>query len=161
MLSVTSRSYWETSDVRNSACRRSSSRMSARECGALSHVMHSPQRSSTSTTSDPFASQRSGCRKLDPQRGHMVIAATPAKLRGAPDGRPRAVSRRETATLIASVAGGRRAGKTAPLMPLRTRCLALALVLLGAVTPSASADFVPLASPGAEIVGFAASGADL
>src|SRR4051794_1999160 len=46
-------------------------------------------------------------------------------------------------------------------MPFGTRCLALALVLLGAVAPSASADFQPLASPGAEIAGFAANGADL
>ena len=87
MLSATSRSYWATSAARNSACRRSSSRMSARVCGALSQVMHSPQRSSTSTTSAALASQRSGWRKRDPQRGHMVIAATGAKLRAGPDGR--------------------------------------------------------------------------
>src|SRR3954463_1122376 len=49
--------------------------MSARVCGALSQVMQSGQRSSTRTTSEPLASQRSGCRNVDPQRGHMVIAA--------------------------------------------------------------------------------------
>src|SRR3954463_9034889 len=49
--------------------------MSARVCGALSQVMQSGQRSSTTTTSEPLASQRSGCRNVDPQRGHMVIAA--------------------------------------------------------------------------------------
>src|SRR3954471_9257198 len=62
--------------------------MSAREGGALPHALHSPQRGSTSTTSEPLASQRRGCRKLDPQRGHMVMAATVAKLRAGPDGRP-------------------------------------------------------------------------
>ena len=50
--------------------------MSARVCGAFSQVMQSEQRSSTITTSEPLASQRSGCRKVDPQRGHIVIAAT-------------------------------------------------------------------------------------
>src|SRR4051812_44106356 len=49
--------------------------MSARVCGAFNQVMQSGQRSSTTTTSEPFASQRSGCRNVDPQRGHMVIAA--------------------------------------------------------------------------------------
>ncbi len=60
--------------------------MSARVCGAFSHVMQSGQRSSTTTTSEPLASQRNGCRNVDPQRGHMVIAAMSAKLRTAPDG---------------------------------------------------------------------------
>ena len=62
MLSTTERSYWATIVARNSACSRSSSLMSARVWGALSQVMHSEQRSSTSTTSDALASQRSGCR---------------------------------------------------------------------------------------------------
>ena len=60
--------------------------MSARVCGAFSQVMQSGQRSSTTTTSEPLASQRSGWRNVDPQRGHMVIAATAANLRTAPDG---------------------------------------------------------------------------
>ena len=60
--------------------------MSARVCGAFSQVMQSGQRSSTSTTSEPLASQRSGCRKVDPQRGHIVMAATSPKLRVHADG---------------------------------------------------------------------------
>jgi hypothetical protein len=86
MLSVTERSYSATILVRNSAWRRSSSRMSARVCGAWTQIMQSAQRSSTSTTSAPFASQRNGCRNEDPHLGHSVSAATSAKLRRGPDG---------------------------------------------------------------------------
>src|SRR5689334_7055848 len=84
MLSATDRSYCARISARNSAWRRSSSRMSARVWGAFSHVMQSEQRSSTITTSALLASQRSGCRNCDPQLGQRVSTATPREATGHP-----------------------------------------------------------------------------
>ena len=51
------------------ACRRGCAAPSATSCSPSSAARRASRRT-------PLASQRKGCRKLDPQRGHMVIAAT-------------------------------------------------------------------------------------